>query len=156
MDRTIKFYSGVLSFEKVTDQTVRDPNYLRLEGVPVKSARVVRMRLGDEYIELTQFPGTEIRRVPADSHSNDRWFQHIAIVVSDMRRAYKQLYDADVEQISLALQLESKSSTSGIPTGTRLRSFIIPAISRNPMCFSGVPGWASARVFLCATPTATQ
>jgi len=32
--------------------------------------------------------------------SNDRWFQHIAIVVSDMRCAYERLRDAHVEQIS--------------------------------------------------------
>lgn len=99
-DRALKFYSEVLSFEKVSDQTVHDTNYLRLEGASASDARVVRMRLGDEYIELMQFAGTQGRPVPADSHSNDRWFQHIAIVVSDMRRAYQRLRDAHVEQIS--------------------------------------------------------
>ena len=100
MDRTLKFYSEVLSFEKVSDQTVRDTNYLRLEGASASGVRVVRMRLGDEYIELMQFAGTQGRPVPADSRSNDRWFQHIAIVVSDMGRAYERLRDAHVEQIS--------------------------------------------------------
>lgn len=104
MERAIKFYSDVLSFEKTTDQTVRDPNYLRLEGVPVEGARVVRMRLGEEYIELTQFLRTESRPVPANSRSNDRWFQHIAIVVSDMRRAYERLHSAHIEEISLGPQ----------------------------------------------------
>src|SRR5215469_2384912 len=99
-DRALKFYSGVLSFEKVSDQNVHDTNYLRLEGASASGVRVVRMRLGDEYVELMQFAGTQGRPVPADSRSNDRWFQHIAIVVSDMRRAYERLCDAHVEQIS--------------------------------------------------------
>jgi catechol 2,3-dioxygenase-like lactoylglutathione lyase family enzyme len=99
-DRALKFYSGVLSFEKVSDQNVHDTNYPRLEGASTSGVRVVRMRLGDEYVELMQFAGTQGRPVPADSRSNDRWFQHIAIVVSNMRRAYERLRDAHVEQIS--------------------------------------------------------
>jgi catechol 2,3-dioxygenase-like lactoylglutathione lyase family enzyme len=62
------------------------------------------MRLGDEYVELMQFARTQGRPVPADSRSNDRWFQHVAIVVSDMRRAYERLRDAHVEQISFGPQ----------------------------------------------------
>src|SRR5262249_6822875 len=58
-DRALKFYSEVLSFEKVSDQTVHDTNYLRLEGASASGVRVVRMRLGDEYVELIQFAGTQ-------------------------------------------------------------------------------------------------
>jgi catechol 2,3-dioxygenase-like lactoylglutathione lyase family enzyme len=103
-DRALKFYSEVLSFEKVSDQNAHDTNYLRLEGASASGVRVVRMRLGDEYVELVQFAGTQGRPVPADSRSNDRWFQHIAIVVSDMPRAYERLRDAHVEQISFGPQ----------------------------------------------------
>ena len=103
-DRALKFYSEVLSFEKVSDQNVHDTNYLSLEGVSASGVRVVRMRLGDEYVELVQFAGTQGRPVPADSRSNDRWFQHIAIVVSDMGRAYERLRDAHVDQISFGPQ----------------------------------------------------
>jgi hypothetical protein len=55
------------------------------------------MRLGTEYIELLQFLAPRGRPVPPDSRSNDRWFQHIAIVVSDMDAAYAQLRSAHVE-----------------------------------------------------------
>lgn len=99
-DRALKFYSEVLSFEIVSDQIVHDSSYLRLEGTSASSVRVVRMRLGGEYIDLMQFTGTQGRPVPADSRSNDRWFQHIAIVVSDMQRAYARLRNAHVEEIS--------------------------------------------------------
>ena len=57
-DRALKFYSEVLSFEKVSDQNVHDSNYLRMEGASASGVRVVRMRLGDEYVELVQFAGT--------------------------------------------------------------------------------------------------
>ena len=130
-DRAVKFYSEVLSFEKVSDQNVHDANYLRLEGASASDVRAVRMRLGDEYVELVQFAGTQGRPVPADSRSNDRWFQHIAIVVSDMGRAYERLRDAHVEQISsgpqrlptgMSMPPASKPSTSEIPTATRWSS----------------------------------
>jgi catechol 2,3-dioxygenase-like lactoylglutathione lyase family enzyme len=62
--------------------------------------RVVRMRLGDEFIELTDYLAPEGRPVPVDSRSNDRWFQHIAIIVSDMDRAYRWLRQHKVQHAS--------------------------------------------------------
>ena len=47
-------------------------------------ARVARLRLGAEEIELIDFLAPEGRPIPADSRSNDEWFQHIAIIVRDM------------------------------------------------------------------------
>ncbi len=48
------------------------------------------MRLGSEEIALVQF-AVGGRPYPIDSHSNDRWFQHLAIVVNDMDAAYRRL-----------------------------------------------------------------
>ena len=45
------------------------------------------------------------RTVPADSRSNDLWFQHIAIIVGDMDRAYALLRQNKVEHASSAPQL---------------------------------------------------
>jgi catechol 2,3-dioxygenase-like lactoylglutathione lyase family enzyme len=42
----------------------------------------------------------EGRDYPADTRSNDRWFQHIAIITSDMDRAYARLRRHGVEQVS--------------------------------------------------------
>jgi catechol 2,3-dioxygenase-like lactoylglutathione lyase family enzyme len=53
--------------------------------------RVARLRLGDEIIELTQYLAPEGRPIPPDWRSHDHWFQHIAIVVSDMNKAYQHL-----------------------------------------------------------------
>jgi catechol 2,3-dioxygenase-like lactoylglutathione lyase family enzyme len=58
------------------------------------------MRLGAERIELVEYPGRNGRPVPADARSNDRSFQHIAIVVNDMDQAYLWLRRHRVEQTS--------------------------------------------------------
>src|SRR5213594_2763927 len=62
--------------------------------------RVVGMRLGDERIELMEYLTPRGRPIPADSRSHDRWFQHIAIVVSDMDRAYARLREHRVAHAS--------------------------------------------------------
>ena len=79
MDRAVDFYSKVLTFEKVSDTEVAGESYEHLEGVFGLRMRVVRMRLGDEFIELTEYLAPKGRPIPVDSRSNDRWFQHIAI-----------------------------------------------------------------------------
>src|SRR5712675_3025039 len=91
MDRAVDFYSKVLTFEKVSDTEVTGENYEHLEGVFGLRMRVVRLRLGDEFIELTEYLAPKGRPIPVDSRSNDLWFQHIAIIVSDMDKAYQHL-----------------------------------------------------------------
>jgi len=91
MDRSIAFYTQVLGFAKMSDVEVAGSDYERLQGVFGLRARVVRLRLGGEEIELMEYIAPRGRPVPADSRSHDRWFQHIAIVVSDMDRAYAWL-----------------------------------------------------------------
>ena len=104
MDRSIAFYSQVLGFEKVSDVEVWGEEYEHLEGVFGLRMRVVRMRLGDEAIELTEYLVPRGRPIPVDSRSHDRWFQHIAIIVSDMDRAYAWLRQHRVEHASPAPQ----------------------------------------------------
>src|SRR5258705_12367999 len=97
MDQAVDFYSKVLTFEKVSDVEVAGEAYEHLEGVFGLRMRVVRMRLGDEAIELTEYLAPRGRPAPADSRSHDHWFQHIAIIVSDMARAYQVLRQNQVE-----------------------------------------------------------
>lgn len=100
MDRAVDFYSRVLTFEKVSDTEIAGADYEHLEGVFGLRIRVVRMRLGDEFIELTEYLAPKGRPLPVDSRSNDRWFQHIAIIVSDMDKAYAWLRQNKVEYAS--------------------------------------------------------
>ena len=88
MDRSIEFYSKILSFEKVSDVEVAGDDYERLNGVFGIRMRVVRMQLGEEFIDLTEYLTPKGRPVPVDSRSNDRWFQHVAIITRDMEKAY--------------------------------------------------------------------
>ncbi len=100
MDRAVAFYSAVLTFEKVSDTEVAGDRYEHLEGVFGLRMRVVRMKLGDESIELTEYLAPRGRPIPVDSRSNDRWFQHIAIIVSDMDKVYAWLRRNKVEYAS--------------------------------------------------------
>jgi catechol 2,3-dioxygenase-like lactoylglutathione lyase family enzyme len=100
MDRAVDFYSRVLTFEKLSDVEVSGEEYEHLEGVFGARIRVVRMKLGDESIELDEYIAPKGRPVPVESRSNDRWFQHIAIIVSDMDKAYAWLRQNKVEHAS--------------------------------------------------------
>jgi catechol 2,3-dioxygenase-like lactoylglutathione lyase family enzyme len=100
MDRAVDFYSKVLTFEKVSDTEVAGDNFEHLEGVFGLRMRIVRMKLEDESIELAQYLAPKGRPIPVDSRSNDRWFQHIAIIVSDMDKAYAVLRQNKVEYAS--------------------------------------------------------
>lgn len=100
MDRAVDFYSRVLSFKKVRDTEVAGEAYENLEGVFGVRMRVVRLQLGDEFIELTEYLAPKGRPIAAGARSNDRSFQHIAIVVSDMDKAYAWLRQNKVEHAS--------------------------------------------------------
>ena len=116
MDTSIAFYSKILSFEKVSDVEVTGEDYERLEGVFGLRMRVVRMRLGSEFIELTEYLAPKGRPVPVDSRSNDHWFQHIAIITSDMEKAYAWLRENKVEHASTGPQVlpEWNKNAAGI------------------------------------------
>ncbi len=104
MERSVAFYSAVFGFETVTDVEVLGDEYEQLQGVFGLRMRVVRMRLGDESIELTEYLTPTGRPMPAGSRGNDRWFQHVAIIVSDMDRAYARLREHRVRHASPAPQ----------------------------------------------------
>jgi len=100
MDRAVNFYSTVLLFEKVSDVEVAGDEFERLQGVFGARARVVTMRLGDERLELTEYLTPRGRPAPADARSNDRSFQHVAIIVNDMEQAYLWLRRHRVQHVS--------------------------------------------------------
>ena len=100
MDRAVRFYSQVLTFEKISDTEVYGDEVEQLFGVFGARVRLVRLRLGNESIELAQFLAPRGRPIPGDSRSNDLWFQHIAIIVSDMDKVYARLRQNKVEQAS--------------------------------------------------------
>jgi len=104
MERSRHFYVDVLHFTPVADREVYGEPYERLYGVFGVRLRAVRLTLGAESIELLQFMAPRGRALPADSRSNDRWFQHVAIIVSDMDAAYAELRAHNVTHASTAPQ----------------------------------------------------
>jgi catechol 2,3-dioxygenase-like lactoylglutathione lyase family enzyme len=100
MDRSVAFFSNVLTFEKVLDVEVTGGDYERLQGLFGLRMRVVRMKLGGEFIELTEYLAPRGRAFPSDTRSNDHWFQHVAIIVSDMDKAYRTLRQHKVQHAS--------------------------------------------------------
>jgi catechol 2,3-dioxygenase-like lactoylglutathione lyase family enzyme len=104
LDRSITFYEQALDFKKVSEQTIvnRDFDYVtNVFGARVRSAE---LQLGDEKIQLNQFLSASGQVIPIDSRSNDLWFQHFAVVVSDMDKAFAQLQRVAVTGISSAPQ----------------------------------------------------
>src|SRR5258706_2285543 len=100
MDRSVDFYTRVLTFEKISGAEVAGAGVEHLFGVFGSGVRIVSLKLGSESIKLLQFLAPKGRPIPVDSRSNDVWFQHIAIIVSDMDRAYAVLRQNKVEHAS--------------------------------------------------------
>ncbi len=120
IERSVDFFSKVLSFEKVSDVEISGHEYETLQGLFGLRMRVVRMRLGNEFIVLSQYiapPGG--RPIPMDSRSHDLWFQHIAIVVSDMDKGYQRLRKHRVKHVSTQPQTIPKSN----PAAAGIRAF---------------------------------
>jgi catechol 2,3-dioxygenase-like lactoylglutathione lyase family enzyme len=104
LDASVAWYRDVLSFTKVEESEVHGDEVERLQGVFGARVRRARLRLGEEFLELWDYLAPEGRPVPADSRSNDRWFQHVAIVVRDMQQAYARLRAHDVRHASAGPQ----------------------------------------------------
>jgi catechol 2,3-dioxygenase-like lactoylglutathione lyase family enzyme len=104
MDKAVDFYAHVLPFEKISDIEVWGEDFEHLSGVFGARVRIVDLKLGSETLELTEYFTPQGRPVPLDSRSNDKWFQHIAIIVSDMDKAYQLLRQNKVRHASTGPQ----------------------------------------------------
>ena len=104
MNRAIDFYTSVLTFEKTFDRELSGREYELLTGVFGARARVVGLRLGSEVLELTEFLAPRGRQMPPDLRANDHTFQHVAVIISDMDRAYSRLREHGVAHASTGPQ----------------------------------------------------
>ncbi len=158
VDRSVAFYTSVLRFEKVADTVVASEGYGRLQGVPGSRIRVVRLRLGDESLQLMAWGELRGRPAPADARSNDRWFQHVAIIVSDMDSAYAVLQAHRVRPVSPAPQRLPDWN----PNASGIRAFYFRDPDSHPLEVlqfppgKGDPKWqrAKGRLFLGIDHTA--
>lgn len=89
--RSAEFFVRVLAFRRASENKLSTETRVQLE-------------LGRECLELSE-PASGLRRpIPRDSRSNDLWFQHIAIVVADMDKAYAHLEENHVARASASPQ----------------------------------------------------
>jgi catechol 2,3-dioxygenase-like lactoylglutathione lyase family enzyme len=119
MNTSVKFYTEVLGFKKISDKEFTGTDYENLENIFGLNIRVVQLQLGDEQIELTDYLTSGGRSIPEDAKANDLSFQHIAIVVSDMDKAFAQLKKFNVEFVSTAPQTLPKT----IPPAEGVKAF---------------------------------
>ena len=92
-------------------------------------------------IELEQFFSPAGKPIPVDSRSTDLWFQHFAVVVSNIDKAFEHVSKFPVTAISSAPQTipESNKGAAGIkaykfkdPDGHPLELLYFPADKGNP------------------------
>ena len=106
LGRSTRFFVDVLGFalEAGGPVEVSGRPFELLHGLFGARARVATLRLGHERIELTEYLTPRGRPYPVDTRGNDRWFQHIAIITSDMTRAYTRLREHGVAHASTGPQ----------------------------------------------------
>jgi catechol 2,3-dioxygenase-like lactoylglutathione lyase family enzyme len=104
LDKSVAFFQDVLSFKKVSEREVVGKALEEETGVFGLRCRIAELRIGDETLELTEYVASSGRPYPEASRSNDRWFQHIAIITSDMDAAYATLRQHKVKFASTGPQ----------------------------------------------------
>lgn len=86
-----RFYVQALGFKAVGSH--------RIAG-----GEVERLSIGEERLELVQYDRAGAP-IPAGARSSDRNFQHIAIIVSDMQRAWERVAHFKIRKVSPAPQV---------------------------------------------------
>jgi catechol 2,3-dioxygenase-like lactoylglutathione lyase family enzyme len=98
--RAETFFAELLGFARGPRATIGPSPLDALFALSAVSAQSTVLRAGEQRLALVQFGRASGRRWPADSRSHDRWFQHLALVVSDIDRAHQQLREHGVEAIT--------------------------------------------------------
>ncbi len=104
LDRELAFFTNTLPFQLLSITGTKVGEADDLLALKETKLRTAELTLGDERIRLTEHQRNKGRPIPQDSRSFDHWFQHIAIVVSDMGAAYGHLRRAKVKHVSTAPQ----------------------------------------------------
>jgi catechol 2,3-dioxygenase-like lactoylglutathione lyase family enzyme len=104
LERSKAFFRDVLTFELVSEREAAGRDVELLTGVFGARIKTARLRLGKETVELVEFLAPRGRPYPTDTRGNDRWFQHVAIITSNMEAAYRRLRERGVAHASTGPQ----------------------------------------------------
>lgn len=143
--RARAFYQDVLGFT-AGDTIETDPGWAELLGGAGVRVRMLRLRLGEQELELAEFdpPGAPY---PSDSTAADLWFQHVAIVTFDINAAFRRLRAHGVAPITQGDPQRLPANTGGVtafkfrdPDGHPLELLQFPAGVGDPIWHHTAPG----------------
>lgn len=100
LEAMVKFYTDALEFTLIEMHDLSGESFDALFKLPKCKAKLAKLRLGDQFSYLIEFDQKHSDPYIQDSKSNDLWFQHIAIVVSDMKKAHDKLVAYGIQPIS--------------------------------------------------------
>jgi catechol 2,3-dioxygenase-like lactoylglutathione lyase family enzyme len=98
------FFRALEFDEREPAKGLRGGAFESLVGLDGARAHAATVGLGTEALVLTAFEAPAGRPMPEPTQSNDLWFEHTAIVVRDMDRAYAKLQELGVRPVSRAPQ----------------------------------------------------
>jgi catechol 2,3-dioxygenase-like lactoylglutathione lyase family enzyme len=100
LDREIDFFTKVLDFTLLAIREFSGPDLEALYAIPHLHIRAGILQLGNQRITLAKYIDSPGECYPEETKGNDVWFQHLAIVVSDMDAAHARLMAAGVKATS--------------------------------------------------------
>lgn len=100
LDKEVGFFTDVLGFRLLAVREFEGLDLEALYGVAQIKIRVALLELGEQKVSLAKYVDSPGAPYPAESRSNDLWFQHLALVVTDMKKAHERLMQAGVKGIS--------------------------------------------------------
>ncbi len=158
LERSIPFYTQTLAFTLQSTEERSGDSFEHQVGVFGAHVRIAHLTLGDECLDLTEYLTPQGRPIPPGAASNDLGFQHSAIVVSDMTKAFAILRERHVRYVSTSPQ----TLPATIPAVAGVAAFYFKDEDGHPLELisfppdKGQPKWHSGRpgVFLGIDHTA--
>lgn len=115
--RSTAFFRDVLGFTVASQEKTVGARWApSATGLGPATVELVHLELGGTRVDLADWVDREGAAYPADSRSNDLWYEHVGIAVSDMKAAVARLEAAGVRPISEAPQVlpASNPGSAGI------------------------------------------
>jgi catechol 2,3-dioxygenase-like lactoylglutathione lyase family enzyme len=112
LESSVHFYTDVLGFVRLNTEEAWGLEQETLFGKFGIHYRVAHLRLGEQLVDLIDYLTAGGRPITVTQKANDLEFQHIAIVVSDMDKAFAILRKNNVEFVSTNPQTLPISNTA--------------------------------------------
>jgi len=100
LDSALSFFCHVLDCQEIERSMQSGNLFQNLYKLDDQKNEMVRLSLGKECIYLLHLSSPSIKPYPLDVCGNDLSFQHIALVVSNMEKAYQRLMQHKIKGIS--------------------------------------------------------